>query len=109
MAEREREGAPLAVAEIPLLFELGLEERFDATVLVDAPEGERLRRLTELRGLDEREARAIMRSQMRPELKRSRADYVIDNGGGREELADRAEFVLAELRRRVRPSRENDL
>lgn len=106
-AERRREGATLAVAEIPLLFEVGLAGDFDVTVLVDAPDEERLRRLTEDRGLAEAEARAIMAAQMDPREKRRLADVVLPNDGTLEELETRADAVLDDLRHRagVRPVR----
>lgn len=101
MERREREGAALAVAEIPLLFEVGLQDAFDTTVLVDAPEEIRLERLVGGRGLEREEARRVMDAQMVPERKRALADIVIDNDGSMEELRARAGAVLEALRRRA--------
>lgn len=95
---RRREGAPLVVAEIPLLFETGREGDFDVTVLVDAPAEVRLRRLVDLRGLPSREARALMAAQMDPALKRARAHHVLDNAGTPQELEIAAVALLARLR-----------
>lgn len=102
-------GDPLAVSEIPLLFETGMRDSFDVTVLVDAPEAERLRRLVEDRGLDEGEARSMMAAQMPSEEKRALADVVIDNAGTRDALAGRALEVLQELRMRSEPPLRMDL
>ena len=102
MREQEEAGRPLVVAEIPLLFEVGMEGEFDAVILVDAPEEERLRRLTENRDLTAGAARAIMDAQMPSSEKRSRADFVLDNDGSREELEDRAMALLDLLRARSR-------
>src|SRR5690625_1674454 len=55
-ARLEREGAALVVHDIPLLFEVGLDDQFDVVVLVDAPEPVRLARLVRDRGLDPEEA-----------------------------------------------------
>lgn len=98
--EREEEGAGLVVAEIPLLFETGLEKDFDFVVFVDAPQEERLRRLVEDRGLEEDEARRMMGAQLPARTKRERADFVIDNGGNREDLEIRARALLDLLRAR---------
>lgn len=98
LEERRREGASLAVAEIPLLFETGCEGDFDVTVLVDAPAEVRLRRLVERRGLPEPEARAVMAAQMDPAAKRARAHHVLDNAGTPEELERAAVALLARLR-----------
>jgi len=94
-------GEPLVVADIPLLYEVGLEDQFDVVVLVDAPEEVRLRRMVEDRGQDPEEARRMIRAQMPASLKRARADVVIDNAGSLEELEARAREVWRELRRRA--------
>jgi dephospho-CoA kinase len=80
-ARLEAEGAPVVVADIPLLFEVGMEDDFDTLVLVDAPEPVRMRRLVEHRGIDPQEARRLVEAQMPAERKRARADWVIDNTG----------------------------
>lgn len=98
LAQRRTEGAPLVVSEIPLLFETGLEGAFDVVVLVDAPEAVRLRRLVEMRGLPEDEARRVMAAQMDPAAKRARAHHVLDNAGTRSELEAAAAALLATLR-----------
>lgn len=70
---------PLIVYESPLLFEVGLEEEFDRTLLVVAPEAsrrERLRRRGGLEGLEAREAR-----QWSDDRRREHADDVIVNDG----------------------------
>lgn len=108
MADREREGARLAVAEIPLLFEAELEDDFDVTVVVDAPEEERLRRLVEHRGLDAGEARRIMDAQMAPAAKRRRADHVLVNDGSLGRLERRARALLGRLRARTADAAENE-
>jgi dephospho-CoA kinase len=98
VAERATEGHRLVVSEIPLLFEAGLEDQVDRIVLVDAPQGERLRRMVEGRGLAADEARAILDAQMDPAEKRPRAHHVVDNDGTLEALGARAAQVLADLR-----------
>ncbi len=95
---RRDEGVPLVVSEIPLLFETGSEELFDYTVFVDAPVGERRRRLVELRGLSPEEADRIMASQLDPSMKRARSDTTLVNDGTLEELEAKAVALLAEVR-----------
>jgi dephospho-CoA kinase len=99
--DAEARGERVVVADVPLLFEAGLVDEFDAVVLVDAPEEERLRRLVEDRGLDPAEARQMIAAQMPSALKRARADFVIENTGTRMELDRRAREVWSELRRRA--------
>ncbi len=95
-------GHPMAVAEIPLLFETGLQGEFDVVVLVDAPRGERLRRLVADRGLGEEEARRIMAAQAPVEEKRPLAHYLLENGGTLGDLEQRALALLDLLRARAR-------
>ncbi len=98
LAERRAEGAELVVSEIPLLFETGRQDDFDAVVLVDAPEALRVGRMVEQRGLDEGEARRIVAAQMGATGKRAGSDYVIDNDGDLTALETEADRVLAALR-----------
>jgi dephospho-CoA kinase len=80
-AKAEARGDRIVVSDIPLLFESGNPEVFDAVVLVDAPEAVRLRRLVERRGLSEAEAREMIRAQQPSSEKRARSQFVIDNDG----------------------------
>ncbi len=97
-----KEGAALAVAEIPLLFEAGLESEFDAVVLVDAPEPERVRRLVEDRNISKEEALRMVAAQIPAGEKRPRALFVLDNDGTQEELRRRSMALLDLLRARVK-------
>ncbi len=108
VARRRAEGASLLVAEIPLLYEAGLDGEFDVVVFVDAPEEERLRRLMEDRGISEEEAGRIMRSQLPASEKRQRASFVLDNDGTREELRERSLALLDLLRARARAGKGRD-
>lgn len=95
-------GASIVVADIPLLFEVGMQDEFDVVVLVDAPEETRLERLVRDRGLAPEEARRMIDSQMPAGRKRAMADLVVDNDGSRAELETTARGVWAELSRRAR-------
>jgi len=82
-------GDRIVVCDIPLLFEKKMTERFDCIILVDAPRPLRLERLVRDRALPETEAMDMIAVQMPAELKRARADFVIDNDGTLVHLADR--------------------
>ncbi len=85
--------ADLFVAEIPLLFEGGGEERFDLTVAVTSPE-ERRRAWTEERGMEEQQRRAIEDRQMGQEEKARRADVVVENDGDLDRLREQARSLV---------------
>jgi len=89
VADARGRGDRVVVSDIPLLFEVGLEHAFDGVLLVDAPENERLRRLMDDRGLDREQALGMMGAQMPAHEKRTRATWVIDNDGSRDQLAAR--------------------
>jgi len=92
----------IVVNDIPLLFEAMDPSRFDAVVLVDAPEPVRLSRLRAERGLPPAEAEAMIRAQMPAAKKRERADFVIENDATREALRERAWLVWRKLLSRSR-------
>ena len=99
---RQRDaGEELAVWEIPLLFETGMEDEVDIVVVVQAPEALRRRRMAETREMDEKEAQAVIDAQLPDGERRERADILIENSGTRAELARRALGVLDELRART--------
>lgn len=95
--------ARILVDEIPLLFEAGLADQFDAIIFVDAPASERLRRLMQDRGLPRDAAEAMMSSQGDVAPKRARATWIIDNDGSREELIARTDDVWQHMMARIGP------
>ena len=97
--EARQRGDRLVVQDIPLLFERGLVEQFDRIVLVDAPRPVRLERLMRARGLSETESMDMITAQMPAELKRARADYIIENTGTVRELEERVSEVWQALER----------
>jgi dephospho-CoA kinase len=104
LAAARAAGAQIVVCDVPLLFERNLADEFDLLVLVDAPRATRLERLMQARGLPEREALAMLAAQMPAELKRARADVVLENAGTPAELAEQVDALWATLRARLTPA-----
>lgn len=77
--EQSPDPPALAVNEVPLLYETGSEERFDAVVVITAPREVREKRAGTR--LDEREARLLP-----DEEKARQADFAYVNDGSRKEL-----------------------
>ena len=102
VADAKRRGELICVVDIPLLFERDLVEEFDRIVLVDAPRPIRLERLVRERGLRETEAMDMIAAQMPAELKRARADFIIDNTGTLADLEARAAEVWSALEQEAR-------
>ena len=97
VAEARARNDRVVVCDIPLLFEKKLVPRFDRIVLIDAPRPLRLERLVSERGLREAEAMAMIAAQMPAELKRARADFVIDNVATLAELEAKVNDVWSTL------------
>lgn len=101
MAERQGEavarGDPQVVLDIPLLFESRGAGALEDVILVYAPDEVALRRLVELRGMTEEEARARMGAQMPIEDKRRLARFVIENTGSLDQLRGETDRVWAEV------------
>jgi dephospho-CoA kinase len=93
---RER-GDRVVICDIPLLFEARLVDKFDRVVLVDAPRPRRLERLVQERQIPEADAMAMIAAQMPAELKRARADHVIDNDGTIGDLERQVRAVWSSL------------
>jgi dephospho-CoA kinase len=82
--------APVAVVEIPLLYETGGESRFDKVLVVTAP--------AEVRQTRSRAAGGPRESRLLPEAEKAgRADYVYENSGSLAELDGFVAAVLADL------------
>lgn len=100
MIDKARErGDRVVVCDIPLLFERRLVDEFDKIVLVDAPRSVRLDRLVQDRALSPSQALDMVKAQMPAELKRARADFVIDNTGTVDDLERRVAEVWEALDR----------
>jgi dephospho-CoA kinase len=97
ISEARQRGDETVVCDIPLLFERRLVDDFDKIVLVDAPRPLRLERLTRDRLLGQTEAMNMIAAQMPAELKRARADFVIDNDGDVAALEARVDEVWRAL------------
>lgn len=94
----------VVVHDIPLLVELGLAADYALTVLVDVPETERLRRLVELRGMDEAAARARIRAQAGDAERAAAADVLLDNSTSPQDLHGRVGELWSH---RLLPFRDN--
>ncbi|CAA7019038.1 unnamed protein product [Microthlaspi erraticum] len=92
-------GAKVIVVDIPLLFEVKMDKWTKPIVVVWVSEETQLKRLMERDGLSEEDARNRVMAQMSLDLKRSRADVVIDNNGGLDDLNQQFDKVLSEVRR----------
>jgi len=98
LARLERGGqTEVAVAMIPLLYEVGVEAEFDCVVAVGCSEQTQRARLT-ANGFSEAQARARMQAQWPVQKKVDRADFVVWNDGSREVLDQQADIIWATIK-----------
>ena len=71
----------VVVYDVPLLVEARVDDPWDTIVVAHAPASERLRRLVELRGMDERAAQDRIDAQVSDDKRLAIADVVIDTAG----------------------------
>ncbi len=76
LARRE----PVAVLDIPLLFEIGGERRCDAVIVVSAPRFVQEARVLRRKGMTAARLLAVRARQMPDAEKRRRADFVVPTG-----------------------------
>jgi dephospho-CoA kinase len=95
--DAERSGAPVAVVDVPLLFETGGEKRVDAVVVATtSPELQRERILTRDNMTDEK-LDAILARQLPDAEKRKRADFLVDTSHGLEPVRAQIRDILREV------------
>ena len=101
LAEMRRRRAKLVVMDVPLLFESGRDRRYDATIVVAAPEFLRRTRVLARPGMTPARLAAIMAKQMPDIEKRRRADIVVPSGLGRAFTWRRLRHAIERLGRRA--------
>jgi dephospho-CoA kinase len=87
----------VVVVDVPLLFEKKLGGGFDATLLVDCPPAEQLRRVARRDGFSPAEARRRMKAQLPLAAKRRLADFTLDNDGTKDALRAKVRAAHAGL------------
>ncbi len=89
-------GSPLAVVDIPLLYETGHAGEFSKVIATLCPPEVQLARLAE-RGLSREAAAQRLAAQLPADEKAARADYVIRTDGSFDDTDARVSQVLSEL------------
>lgn len=106
IAHWRKQGSPLVVIDIPLLFETGQEKELDYIVVVSANEDVQRKRATARPGMTKQKLAGILARQMPDVEKRNRADFIIENSGSLEHLRTQVDALsrkLAELARSHKP------
>ncbi|MDQ3069763.1 MAG: dephospho-CoA kinase [Acidobacteriota bacterium] len=97
-AELGDAGAPLGIADIPLLYETGRDIEFDHVIVAACPVAMQIERLMARSGLTRADAKLRVAAQLPITVKTGRAGFVIDTSGSFAETETQVSRVLAELR-----------
>ena len=94
--DAERSGAPVAVVDVPLLFETGGEKRVDAVVVVTTTPEIQRQRILARDNMTREKLDAILARQLPDAEKRRRADFVVDTSDGTDPVRLRIRDILNE-------------
>ena len=88
---------PLAIADIPLLYETGRDRDFDSVIVTACEPEEQVRRVMSRDGLDEAQARRRVAAQLPIAVKITKAHYVITTDGSFDDTEQQVRDVFAKL------------
>lgn len=110
LARAEADGVPVAVLDIPLLFETKGDRRVDFVVVVSAPAAVQRARVLRRPGMTEEKFAAILAKQIPDAEKRRRADFIVDSSGGFDFARSQVRAILRAVacREPRRPSAGSD-
>ncbi|MFF3023605.1 dephospho-CoA kinase [Gottfriedia sp. NPDC057948] len=92
-----KEGEPLVILDIPLLYEGNSIELVEKVIVVTVSEENQLKRLMNRNGLSKEDALLRIASQIPVKEKAARADYVIDNNGDFEDTKRQVKDLLNKI------------
>ena len=92
--DAERSGAPVAVVDVPLLYETGGEKRVDAVVVVTTTPEIQRERILGRENMSNEKLDAILARQLPDREKRARADFIVDTSHGLDPVRARIRDIL---------------
>jgi dephospho-CoA kinase len=98
LADAQARRAPIAVLDIPLLFETGGDRRCDYVLVVSAPKFLQRQRVLRRPGMSDSRFAAILAQQMPDAEKQRRADFVVSTGLSRNQSLRRLRAIVGSLR-----------
>jgi dephospho-CoA kinase len=96
---------PLIVVDAALIYELSIEQIFDAIIVVFSNRKQRVERVMKRDGLKRDEILSRIRRQIPLEDKREWADFVIDNNGSLQDLQPQCQKIYDQFLETIRISK----
>jgi len=97
MATAEKESASVVIIEVPLLFEFGMESRFDAIIVVTSDRELQIRRLMNRDTVSRGEAKGLLSVQISDEEKIEQSEFVIENSGSKAEMTRAVDHIFKKI------------
>lgn len=97
VVQLEKEGRPIVVIEVPLLFELDLQDQYDRVVVVSASRESRIQRLMARDNISRESAEKLIKLQMPDSKKIEGADFVVRNEGSKADLIKSVDVLFEKL------------
>ncbi len=91
------QGHKIAIVDVPLLYEAGLEESFDIVLVAYVPADVQIKRLMARDKISEEQARSRLDAQLDIDEKKKLADLVIDNSGSLEHTREQVLNIIEKL------------
>lgn len=101
LARARADGHPMAICDIPLLFETGGNTAFDKVIVVSAPAEVQRARVLERPGMTEQAFEAILSKQVPDAEKRAQADYIVDTSQGMDAARAQVDAIISDLKGRI--------
>jgi dephospho-CoA kinase len=96
---------PLIVVDSVLVYELSIEQMFEAVIVVNTHMAKRIQRVIDRDGLNRNEIESRARRQIPLEEKKQWADYVVDNNGTIDDLKFQIDKIFEDLTSDIRTAR----
>lgn len=97
IVQAEQDGERFVLVEVPLLFELGIQDRFDVVVLISAKRELQIQRLMERDNISKKEAKDLLDVQMTDDEKIQKADFIIKNDDNIKKLMKSVELFYKKV------------
>ncbi|CCI81779.1 dephospho-CoA kinase [Lactobacillus hominis] len=99
MQNYQKKDTPLAILDVPLLFETHYDQLCDSVLVISADLSHQLARLQERNNLNKAQAMSRINSQMKLQEKEKLADFVVDNNGSIADLEAKLSQILVRIGR----------
>ncbi len=94
-----KQNADIVLSDIPLLFEKGYEDEFDYIIVVSAPHDVQKQRVLSRPNMTEDRLNDILAKQLPDNLKRAKADFIIQTDRGLDYARHQVEDILKKIRK----------